>query len=338
MAARMTRRHLRQLAVALAGVAAAGALGAYLVIPAAHRPGAHSPPGSHRSPGAYLSSRSGAGRRQACVRVPPARSVGVAVTAPVSRNAREFATATGAHPRMIVVYDGFGSPFQVNQAEQMARLGALPVIQWNPRHVSLAAIAAGRWDAYLRRYAAAVAKFGCPLVLSFAHEMNGSWYPWGCRHTGAAVYKAAWRRIVGVMTQAGARNVIWMWTTNAEAPGDCPVASRYPGGRYVTWIGVDGYPRIPGRTFQGIFGSTLAGIRRFSAKPILLAETGVLVNTPGAAARIRGLFAGAAATPGMIGVVYFDARTRKYGDYRPQDNPAVLAAFRQAVARYTAGR
>ena len=46
--------------------------------------------------------------------------------------------------------------------------------------------------------------------------------------------------------------------------GDCPLASRYPGDRYVTWIGLDGYMRKPRRTFANIFARSLTQIGRFT--------------------------------------------------------------------------
>ena len=71
-------------------------------------------------------------------------------------------------------------------------------MQIDPTGVSLTAIASGHYDAYLRSYASAVKAFGRQVILSFGHEMNGSWYSWGYRHTSPAVFVAAWRHIVTV--------------------------------------------------------------------------------------------------------------------------------------------
>lgn len=245
-----------------------------------------------------------------------------------------FISATGVRPDIVQIYERFGTPFPAGWAADTVASGRLPMIQINPFGNSLADIAAGHYDSYLRSYAAAARKAGGRVGLSFGHEMNGRWYPWGCRHTAAAVYIAAWRRIVDVIRNSGAHNVIWVWTANVQAQGDCPLAARYPGNNYVTWVGIDGYLRRPGTTFTGNFGNSLAQCRQFARKPILLAETGVLIGQPGDASRIRDLYHGASVAQGVIGIVYFDAQTSKYGDYRPQDSAATLAAFRKAVARY----
>jgi mannan endo-1,4-beta-mannosidase len=261
----------------------------------------------------------------------------VALNPPVAASVRSFARAIKAHPSLTEVYDRFGRPFERDEAEQAVQVGTTPIIQLNPRGAPLARIAAGKYDTYLLRYGKEVKAFHCQLIISFAHEMNGSWYPWGCHHTSAAVFVAAWRHVETVIKKAGANNVIWMWTTNVAARGYCPLASRYPGNKYVTWVGLDGYLRDPGNHFNQIFGRSLARIRQFSDKPILLAETGVLTKLPGAPARIRELFLGAAQSKDVIGVVYFDLQTQAFGDYRPQDNPITLAAFRKAAAAYLAG-
>jgi hypothetical protein len=41
--------------------------------------------------------------------------------------------------------------------------------------VTLASIAAGGSDSYLRSYADAVVALGHPVILSFGHEVNGTW-------------------------------------------------------------------------------------------------------------------------------------------------------------------
>ena len=41
------------------------------------------------------------------------------------------------------------------------------------------AIAAGKFDAYLSAYAVTVRAYRHPVILSFGHEMNGSWSSWG---------------------------------------------------------------------------------------------------------------------------------------------------------------
>ena len=69
----------------------------------------------------------------------------------------------------------------------------------------MAAIAAGKYDGYLSSYAEAVKAYRHPVILSFGHEMNGSWYPWGYQGTSPPTFVAAWRHIVKLFRALGAR-------------------------------------------------------------------------------------------------------------------------------------
>ena len=56
------------------------------------------------------------------------------------------------------------------------------IVQIDPRYASVAGIAAGNYDGYLRSYADSVRDFGSPVIIGFGHEMDARWYPWGYRH------------------------------------------------------------------------------------------------------------------------------------------------------------
>jgi mannan endo-1,4-beta-mannosidase len=262
------------------------------------------------------------------------RYTGVALPAMNRASLAEFTRAAGSQPGIVESYQAFGHPFPSAWARVLLARKILPLIQIDPLHARLSQIAAGRYDAYLTAYGHAVAALGAfPVALSFAHEQNGPWYPWGCHHTPARVFIAAYRHMETVIRRAGARDVIWVWTANVLVGARCPLMARWPGKAYVTWIGLDGYLRAQGNTYAQVFSPSISYVARLG-KPILFCETGVLLGVPGAISRLRDLYRGAARSPGVIGVVYFDSQTPKFGDYRPQDNPAILAAFRRATKRY----
>ena len=56
-------------------------------------------------------------------------------------------------------------------------------------------------------------------------------------------------------------NVTWLWTLQADERGTGPIASWWPGEKYVTWVGIDGYYYHPSETFFSIFGKTIAEVR-----------------------------------------------------------------------------
>lgn len=249
--------------------------------------------------------------------------VGVAVKGAIRPGVRSFARATGARIAMVEIYTKFGSPFPWRTLRRVRSTGARPLMQWNPRGTPLARIAGGGYNGYLRKYAAKVRRFGHRIVLSFGHEMNGTWYPWGAGHVRPSVFQAAWRRIHDVFARAGVRNVTWSWDPSHVGE---PARPWWPGGRYVDTIGIDGYLR-PGNTFTHIFAGRLADLRRFTAKPIYIAETSVAPG-PDQIQQITGLFRGVQRFR-LSGFVWFDIN--RLATWRLEGRRAAIRAFRRAA-------
>jgi beta-mannanase len=79
--------------------------------------------------------------------------------------------------------------FPTANLELIWRHGSVPLLYWSPwdrpydedqgpDKFSLSNIAAGKWDAYIDHWADAAKAFGHPVMVSFANEMNGEWFPW----------------------------------------------------------------------------------------------------------------------------------------------------------------
>lgn len=244
---------------------------------------------------------------------------------------RAFTNATGVKPTVILYYSGWLEPFQARFATTVSNNGAVPLVQLDPKGISIAAIASGKYNGYLSAYAKSVRDYRRPVILSFGHEMNGHWYSWGYMHTPAAVFVAAWRHIVTLFRALGARNVTWMWTINvihqhANVPSPSP---WWPGSSYVTWVGIDGYYFNSSSTFAPIFGPTIAVVRELTHDPILISETGATPSA-GQSAKIADLFAGIHLY-GLLGFVWFDAVHN--GDWILSGSSS-FAAFRRGFEMY----
>jgi len=244
---------------------------------------------------------------------------------------QSISKTVGVRPNLVSYYSGWLEPFWKSFAVAAAEHGAVPVVQMNPAGVSIAAIAAGRYDNYLITFAKAVKAYGRPVVLSFGHEMNGRWYSWGYTHTGPEVFVAAWRHLVHVFGAQQARNVTWLWTVNIMKIGSGirNPAAWWPGKAYVTWVGIDGYYHIASAQFASVFGPTIAAVREITQEPILIAETGAS-SAAGQAAKIAGLFAGVREYR-LLGFIWFDVESKE--DYRITSREAI-AAFRHAAESY----
>ncbi len=244
----------------------------------------------------------------------------------------QFAQAVGRRPNLVLYYRGWGQKFDKAFADAAVSHGATTLVQMDPTHISLAKIAAGKYDAYLTSFADEVAAFGHPVIIGFAHEMNGYWYSWGYGHSRPAVFIAAWRHIVTLFRHQGARSVKWLWDVNSSSRKTGPVRDWWPGSRYVTWVGINGYYYLPGENFANVFRPVLADIRRFTQDPVLIAETAV-GPLAGQSRGIKDLLAGVRAGH-FLGLVWFDRRSHGsiyQQNWRLEDNPVALAAFRNAL-------
>jgi mannan endo-1,4-beta-mannosidase len=283
----------------------------------------------------HLAQRPGRTSVPAALPTTPASYLGLyAPDAPASyAGVTSFTMATGVRPDLALYYSGWYEGFWTRFATAAARHGAVPLVQLNPRGVSVTAIASGQYDSYLTSYAEAVRSYRQPVILSFGHEMNGQWYSWGYRHTSPAVFVAAWRHIVKIFRAVGARNVTWMWTVNTIEPEHDMIpdpAAWWPGSSYVNWVGIDGYFHKASSQFDSVFGPTIVDVRELTNDPILISETGAGPDT-GQPAKIASLFAGVRSYR-LLGFVWFDAVGN--ADYLI-DNPAAIAAFRQGAEAYS---
>jgi hypothetical protein len=242
----------------------------------------------------------------------------------------EFSKTAGQQPNLVGYYSGWGEPFETSFAETATRHSAITIVQWNPTLASVSKIADGGYDSYLRSFADSVRKFGHPVVIGFGHEMNAYWYSWGYGHTSPSTFVAAWRHIVTVFRARHAANVTWLWTLQADERGTGPIASWWPGEKYVTWVGIDGYYYYPSETFFSIFGKTIAEVRALTGLPVLLSEVAVGPQA-GQARKIPDLFAGMRQY-GTLGLVWFDIAQHNgvyHQDWRVEDNQAAKTAFRR---------
>ena len=233
--------------------------------------------------------------------VPPSQGVLLGVSNPaLPREAgalRDWTAEHGVRPRIVNWFQQWLSGetrFRADWAARVAERGAIPMITWEPwsapegeKHnaeqpdVSLARIAAGDHDREVRAFARQVAAYRGPVLLRFAHEMNGNWFSWGADVNGntPADFVAAWRHVHGVFQDEGARNVSWVWSVNnlESAAAEAEIAALYPGDRYVNWVSTSGfnwgeaYDWSSWREADALYGTTYRALSSFG-KPIMISE------------------------------------------------------------------
>lgn len=242
--------------------------------------------------------------------------------------------------------------FPAAQLEAIRLHGAIPVLAWEPDNYpppasdpqfTLAAIAGGQWDSYIRQYALDVKAWGHPFFLRFASEMNGIWTPWSEMSNGnrPGQFVAAWRHVHNIFTSVGATNVTWVWCPNVGDYTTTPLAELYPGNHYVDWVGMDGYnysvdlAGAPWRWFSTIFRSTYNQLLKLTppGMPIMIGETGTVEDGGSKAAWIHDALSVElpAKFPRIKALIWFDTNDGKY-NLSFNTSPQALAAFRAAIA------
>jgi hypothetical protein len=259
--------------------------------------------------------------------------------------------ALGRRPDRVMWYVAWstGTGFPTQDATTVSGLGATPVITWEPWDPSqgtgqpayaLSRIAAGAFDPYITAWAQGARSFDRPVVIRFAHEMNGSWYPWAPGVDGgtAADYVAAWRHVVGIFRAQGATKVSWQWSPNVPYPGSTDLAAVYPGDDYVDSVALDGYNwagvtvGATWTSFADVFGAGAEAVRAVTQKPLYVAETATAALGGAKAAWISDMFATLEGSSTFAGFTWFDYA--KEGDWRIDSDPDALAAFRAGLVGY----
>ncbi|MBC2587441.1 MULTISPECIES: glycoside hydrolase family 26 protein [Rhodococcus] len=203
------------------------------------------------------------------------------------------AEIAGTPPTVVLSFSDFASPPPVAGLAAVRRLGADPIVTWEPwrwlgdgryerGEFTMASIAAGVHDDYLYRWADELAAWGSTVYLRFAHEPNGTWYPWSpAGGTPPHVYVAAWRHVHELFASKGVANVKWVWAPNVSFEGSSMIADLYPGAEYVDVVGADGYnwgatqPWSRWTSPRELFEETLDELGRIApGKPIVVTEVG----------------------------------------------------------------
>lgn len=168
---------------------------------------------------------------------------------------------------------------------------------------SLVDIANGKYDSSLSAFNSAVESWGHPLLMTFAHEMNGNWYPWGYQSFTPAQWIAAWDHVTSVIN---APNVTWVWVPNINTSSYHPLSSYWPGASNVGICGIDGYLSYSTSTWSNTIASSVSALQTTcGAKPWILAETGVNDTDSNAVPQIDDLV-NSASSSGASALFYFN--------------------------------
>lgn len=224
--------------------------------------------------------------------------------------------------------------------------GITPVLWWLPvnpgnweagKYERYKRIIWGKHDGYIKQWARdlkyVTRQTGKPVIVRFAHESLGSYFPWSVQNfdNSTTAFKKAWRYIWGKFQGVGAlKYTRFMWSQVY------PHQSAYPGDKYVSFVGVTvlnfGEQRVwkdPKATADKMARAS----RKYTNKPVIFAETGSAHKGGDKAYWIKALYNRAYYKhPYVKGIIYLDTdephRLLGQPDWRfvkPDDGSALRA-------------
>jgi Glycosyl hydrolase family 26 len=288
-------------------------------------------------------------------------------------NIEGFETMVGKHQAIVASSSYWGEQnFPTRSLKVIWEHGSLPLVFWSPwdkpyeQHkgpdkFSLDKIIAGDWDNYIDRWADAAKAFGKPMIVVFANEMNGDWFPWSGiyyggdkpvpgepgKWTGPERFKTAYRHVVDRVRARGATNIKWMFhTNNYSYPYNTWnfAPAYYPGPKYADWLGLSVYGKQfvdePWADMPALIDWPYKEMSRLDPnKPIMIAEWGV-GEFPDAGNKAlwikQGLDLFRTRYPRIKGAVYWHERWENadgsYSNLHVNSSVEALEAYRAGIA------
>ena len=274
----------------------------------------------------------------------------------------KFQDLTGKHLALVA----FGSfwardEFPSEKVALVRSYGAVPLLFWSP------------WDApfdqnrgpdRIDKWADAAAKVPSQFFVSFACEMNGTWFPWSGHFYGKGppthgdvknpstwpgpeTFKEAWRYVVNRVRARGATNILWVFQPNNYSYPSIPwnlAAAYYPGPEYVDWLALSVY----GKQYNDEDWTPFPPLLQWPyqelckldpQKPIMLAEWGVAESHKAGedkGAWIAGAFQDMSAHyPRLKAAVFWHERWQNeddsYSNLRVNSSRGSLKAYKEGV-------
>lgn len=258
-----------------------------------------------------------------------------------------FKARTGRAPATWSIWSDWGSPTTGNLPlafmEHLKQNGTVPMIIWQPvdstnkwnRAYSYRKI----WrtavhDDYIRSFVDQVRAYDGRVLIRFAHEFDGGWYPWGVGKPENSLkeFRGAWRKIWRFFRdpapgQEGAPKARFIWSPQGSKDRDW-MAKAFPGATYVDYLGFTAfnwatYKRLPWYPLTRIVAHRIGLFSKLPRKRVIVTETGSDFrgrNRSKAAWLRDGYAAVYKRWPQIVAIAYFHVDMRETGDPKHPEN------------------
>jgi hypothetical protein len=253
-----------------------------------------------------------------------------------------FERQAGKHAAIVMWYADWqhNKLPSTSQLNAIAQRGSTPEITWEPWDAGkglykpqpryrLTNIINGKFDSHIRGWARTLAAWKHPVLLRFAQEMDGNWFPWNDYANGnhPGQFAQAWRHVHDIFVHAGATNVKWVWS-----PAFARSSAQFPGVAYVDVMATtcqNGGKPLFARGWKSFAQGCGQAIDRLHALepglPIQLAETATSEHGGSKARWIRDMWSHLAARPYVTSMIWFDLV--KETNWRIDSSPSAQRAF-----------
>jgi beta-mannanase len=222
---------------------------------------------------------------------------------------------------------------------------AVPMVDLAPpASATVAQIAAGSQDGYLRRWADRMQAWGAAnadanglpatILYRLFPEMNGGWESYSPRTRGQTVaqFRAAYVHVVKLFRSRGVTNVKWVWNPDRIFAGSTSIKAVWPGAAYVDWVSFDAYnwaDKAHGthKSPYELLHNSVSTLRGFTSKPLFIAELGCAPSA--GKSYFLSHMVSAMLSLGAKGLVYYDYNKEK--NWRVDTSTANLANAKQSV-------
>jgi hypothetical protein len=263
-----------------------------------------------------------------------------------------FASSVGRRPATWTIWNDWGGPGSgFPDMDLMNGLYArhiTPLVFWQPTDPTTTHLAKyayinirdGDFDKYIKRWARAAKSYGHTILLRFAHEMDGDWFPWSISKYGnnATRFVKAWRHVWGIFHKVGATNVRFVWSP--LNPCYCR-HNLYPGDKYVAYVGFTalnwGTTKGEWRSMRAIVSERMKKIHLLTHRPVIVAE---LASSDAGGSKATWITKGYADVyqhyPQIRALVYFNVNMSTFTnqpDWRLEASTSAVQAYANLVSQ-----
>ena len=208
----------------------------------------------------------------------------------------------------------------------------------------------GKYDDFLHKYAADVARFGHPVLFRPFNEMNGDWCNYSAYWTArdCSTYVELYRYLYSIFEEEGAnKNTLWVWNPNEKSfPNFCWnfTDNYYPGDEYVDIVGLTGYNTgdyydgETWRSFNEIYDPLYAQMAPQYQQPLMITEFACSSIGGDKAAWIEDMFTQLENYPRIKAAVWWDSADKDTDGniarpYYIDNDKAALNIFKDHLAQ-----